>query len=337
MECSNIKQKTNRYEAKLPDKFGSTNTRSVQVFLSDDLQCVVWSRSISNIDIFGLVSHLVFDCEDNESVKENLYKAKKWICENLNFTEYLGNYTPQPEVEDPLGWLKKVKKQRPKQLRDIDENQIYDDSILNQYVMMPHYKYYLEGLSYEIQTEYQIGFDLLSERIVFPIYNQYGDIISVKGRTMDENYKEKNIPKFMYLYPYNKTIEWYNWNLALYEILEKREVIVFEAEKSCWYAAEFGYRNTLAIGGSDITLYQVELIKKLPYDTKIILAFDKDKEEKDIRKEADKFGLLRPIHTFWDKKNLLSKDLKHSPTDLGKEVFDFLYQDSIHRRINKSE
>lgn len=335
LECQNVRLKANRYEAQLPNSFNSSNSRSVQVFLSETLYCAVRSRGITNIDIYDLVSYILFECDDKDSFRKNLYKSKKWICQQLGYEEFLGHNNTIEMTENPLGWLKKIKNQRLPNLKEFEENQIYDDSILLQFNMCPVYKFYQDGVNYETQSEYQVGFDVRSERIIFPIYNQYGEIISVKGRTTDPNYKEKDVPKFIYYYPYNKSIEWYNWHLALYDILEKNEVIIFEAEKSCWLAAQYGYRNTLAIGGTDISLHQIEILKKLPFDTKIILAYDKDKTQKDILREARKFGIVRPIYTFWDSGNLLDIETKDSPVDKGKEIFEVLYDDSKKRKMNE--
>lgn len=333
MECTSIKSKANRFEAKLPDKFGSNNPRSVQVFISENLHCVVWSRSISNIDIFGLVSHLVFDCEDDDLVRKNLYIAKKWICENLDFTEYLQGYTPEPEVEDPLKWLKSIKKQRPKQLREIEENQVFEESLLNQYVINPLADYKKEGISYNTQVEFNVGFDLVTERIVFPIRNKLGDIVSVKARTIDPLYKEKGIYKFIYLYNFNKMIELYNWDKALFHILEKKEILIFEAEKSCWLATQFKHPNCVAISGDNLSEYQVQMIKKLGIEIKIIIALDKDKSVEDFKKQGKKFGNIRNVFAMWDSKNFLSKELKMSPTDMGEETFEILYKNSFTHKI----
>lgn len=334
MECERIRPVKNRYEAQLPEKFNSDNARSVQVYYQSELlPCRVRSRGMTKLSVFDLVSYVVFDCEDTESIKKNLPKSKRWICEKLGYEIQTGvNFVPE---DDPLGWLKKLRKQRQRrQLREIEDNQVYDDSILNQYVMYPHFNYLEEGVTYETQQEFQIGFDVHSERIIYPIHNQFGEIVSVKGRTTSSDYKENKVYKFMYMYPFNKQTEWYNWHRGLFYILDQKEVIIFEGEKSCWLATQFGYRNCLAIGGDDISDYQVDMIKKLGIDIKIILAYDKDKEVKDIKAQAKKFGNTRAVYAMWDATNLLSKEKKQSPTDEGYEVFQTLYNDHMKYRIN---
>ncbi|MCM3273966.1 DNA primase [Paenibacillus elgii] len=334
MECEHITPKGNRYEAQLPHKFNSNNKRSVQIYLNENLSCRIRSKGFSQGDIFGLVSFIVFDCYSEEQQNKNLPKAKHWICENLGYTELITNTHNRP-VEDPLKWLKEVKKKRNKKVLDNTyENVILPDEIMNQFVMYPYFPYIQEGIKYETQVEFQIGFDLFTERVVYPIHNQYGDIVSVKGRTIDPLYRQKGVYKFLYLYNFNKMIELYNWHRALYYILDKKEIIIFEGEKSCWLATQFGYRNCVAIGGDDLSIYQIQMIKNLGIDIKIILAFDKDKNPDDFKKQAKKFTNARLVYAMWDgETKLLSEDLKHSPVDLGKGVFDELYKKSFKYRI----
>lgn len=334
MECQNIAPKGNRFEAQLPTKFNSSNPRAVQCYLNENLSCRVRNMGFSQGDIFSLVSFIVFDCCTESDQNKNLPAAKRWICKKLGYSEFISSTSLQIK-EDPLKWLKDVKKNRNKnKINNTYENKILPDEVLNQYVIYPFLPYINEGIEYKTQIEFQIGFDIQSERVIFPIHNQFGDIVSVKGRTIDPLYKEKGIYKFIYLYNFNKMIELYNWHLAVYYVLEKKEIIIFEGEKSCWLATQFGYRNCVAISGDDLSDYQVQMIKGLGLDIRIIIALDKDKTADDFKKQATKFKHTRQVYAMWDgNTKLLSEDLKHSPTDLGKEVFDQLYEESYRHRI----
>ncbi|ALS22141.1 hypothetical protein [Paenibacillus naphthalenovorans] len=336
MECEHVTLKGNRFEAQLPSKFKSDNKRSVQVYLNERISCRIRSRGFSEGDIFKLVSFIIFECFTEESQNKHKYKSKKWICEKLGYYEFInGNYYSQQKQEDPLKWLKEVRKKRVKKnLNNTYENKILPEEVLNQFVMFPYLPYIEEGISYETQIEFEIGFDIQSSRIIYPIHNRFGDIISIKGRTIDPDYKKKGIYKFIYLYNYNKIIEWYNWHRALYYILEKKEVIIFEGEKSCWLATQYGYRNCIAIGGDDISDFQSQMIKNLGIEIKIIIALDKDKSVDDFKKQAKKFGNARQVYALWDgETNLLSEELKHSPVDLGIDVFEKLYKKCFFYRI----
>lgn len=325
--CERVRKRGNRYESMLPDKFNSDNDRSVQVYLNESLVCKIRTRSFLGTDIFDLISYIVFDCYESDEMSKCLPKSKRWICDKLGYNEFLeGGFVEQKE-DDPLKWLKDLKKKRNRKKYESQENKSYDESILNQYIMYPYEGYLKEGIDYGTQVEFQIGFDLLSERIIFPIRNQYGDIVSVKGRTIDAEYKSKGIPKFLYLYNFNMMYELYNWDKALYYIYEKKEIIIYEAEKTCWLSSQFGFRNCVALGGSEISDYQVNMIKTLDLDFKIVLAFDRDKTPDEIMKQAQKFGKVRQLYVMWDKRSVFSKELKHSPTDLGKDAFEQLYRD----------
>jgi DNA primase (bacterial type) len=330
MQCEHVQKKNNRYEAQLPLKFNSPNKRSVQVYLNESLSSRIRSFGESSLDIYGLVSYIVFDLYSEEDRNKNLYKSKKWICEKLGYNEFLNKtHTPSPSA-DQLKWLKEVKKQR-KKCRELPEikNEVYDEEIMHQYVMLPHQKYLNEGVEYSTQVEFQIGYDIKTQRIIFPIHNHFGEIISIKGRTIYDDYEERDICKFMYLYNFNKMVELYNWHRALDYILEKKEVIIFEGEKSCWVASQFGYRNCVAISGDDLSEWQVNLIRELGNEIDIVIALDKDKQIEDMRKQASKFGKTRNVYGLWDTGNLLKA--KDSPCDKGKEVFEHLYNDNKYK------
>jgi len=326
MGCEHVDKKNNRYEAQLPQKFESPNKRSVQVYFNDRLSSRIRTLGESDIDIYGLVSYIVFDKFLEEERRKNLPKSKRWICEKLGYTEFLnGSYTPLPTL-DHLKWLREVKKQRKKK-RNFDhlENQIYSDDILKQFIMVPHLLYINEGIDYSTQIEFQIGYDIKSQRIIYPIHNSYGDIVSIKGRTIFDDYEERDIYKFLYLINFNKMVELYNWHRALFYIVENKEVLIYEGEKSCWLSSQYGFSNCVAISGDDLSDWQVSMIKGLGNEIDIIIALDKDKPIEAVKKQGAKFGKTRNVFALWDRDGMFSN--KDSPTDLGEEVFKRLYSE----------
>lgn len=336
LECRNINKRNNRVEAGLPEKFEHNNTRAVQVKLNENLNCVIYNLGVNEIDIYGLVSFIKFNCSTEEDQRKNLRKSFRWISEQLGYNYSYSMQFQEGffEEENPLEWLNGLKKSRRKKHNNFEniENKIYDDNLLNQYIMYPLQNYIDEGISPETQMEFNVGFDLKSKRIIFPIRNRFGEIVAIKGRTIEKHYKEKNIPKFFYLYS-SSIAELYNFHNAVYYILEKKEVIIFESEKSCWLATQWGYRNCVAIGSSDLTPFQINCLKELGIEIKIIIALDKDKTKEEFIKQGKKFGMARSVFAMWDKKNLLSKEKKHSPVDLGEEIFSELYKNTYNYRI----
>ncbi|ASA22611.1 DNA primase [Paenibacillus donghaensis] len=326
MDCEHVEKKNNRYEAQLPNKFESPNKRSVQVYLNESMSSRIRTLGESDIDIYGLVSYIVFDKFLEEERRSNLPKSKRWICEKLGYTEFLNeSYTPLP-TSDHLKWLREVKKQRKKK-RNLDhiENQIYGDDILSQFIMVPHLLYINEGINYLTQIEFQVGYDIKSQRIIYPIHNSYGDIVSIKGRTIFDDYEERDIYKFLYLINFNKMVELYNWHRALFYIIENKEVLIYEGEKSTWLSSQYGFRNCVAISGDDLSDWQVSMIKGLGIEIDIIIALDKDKSIEAVKKQGAKFGKTRNVYALWDRDGMFSN--KDSPTDLGEVVFKRLYSE----------
>src|SRR5690606_3466161 len=145
------------------------------------------------------------------------------------------------------------------------------------------------------------------KRIVFPAHDRQNELIGVKGRTiLDlENERYSSVPKFLYLYNFNKGVEFFNLNRALPYIEDQKEVIIFEAEKSCMLAHEYGFYNTIAIGGFEITDAQVELLCELGIETKIVLAYDKDKGIHEVLSQANKFNKSRRLYAIYDYNDIL--------------------------------
>lgn len=325
MNCHNIKPESSgqRYTAALPD---GDNPRSVQVKLNNNLSCAVRSKGIVSIDVYGLVSYICHSKQTEESIDKDLPNAKRWICEQLGYREFLsGNYKIEVK-EDPLKWLKEKKR---KKKMNFQPSTVLRTSILDEYVPYGHIKWFQEGLSLRTQQYFGVMYDVNSNRIVFPIHNKNGELVGIKGRRIQKKYEDD--PKYIYLYPCNKSVELYNFHRALPCIEEKREVIVFESEKSCMFAAQYGIFNCVSVMGGDISEVQADTLKKIGLDVKIIIAFDKDKDADTIKKLTKVFG-TKDVFSIYDKKKK-EEDLlegKDSPVDKGKEVFLKLYNERVH-------
>ena len=106
-------------------------------------------------------------------------------------------------------------------------------------------------------------------------------------------------------------------------------VIIGESEKFVMQLDSMGYHNVLALGGCTITDTQARLIKSLPVN-KVILAFDEGLNIEHLLLQCDKlkggiFSNSKDIYCIYDSKNqILKKDSKMSPSDVGKENFEKL-------------
>jgi len=333
LECEYIKLiGGRRYECQLPPKFHSSNRRSVQVYLTETLPSKIRSKGISG-DIYTLVGYILYEATDEEALKEVLHQVKAWICNLFGWSEYLekgDDFEESPPQKDYLAFLRPIQKERKKRkrlraLRD-KENEILDkEKVFSWYRQIgAHVSFLEDGINVRTQKLFEIMYDIETDRVVFPIYNSRGELVSVKGRYVgNDEWTMENI-KYLYLYSFDKGIELFNLHRALPHIKKKGEVIVFEAEKSCMKAHQYGFKNTVAIAGSELSPVQAHLLITL--EANIIFAFDNDMDEEHVKKQAKQ---IRTRKCFWIHDTLGLLGDKDAPVDKGKDVWLRLYGECI--------
>lgn len=182
-----------------------------------------------------------------------------------------------------------------------------------------------EGISFDTMRSYHVRYDPLDDRIVYPVRDYEGNIISVCGRTCDPDWKAKGLRK----YTYKQTIGTLDTVYGFWEhqdsIIDRKEIILFEGAKSCMKAEQWGYPNTGALLTSHLSRNQMRFLIKLAswHGVRAVFALD---AEIDIRKDENIQGLTRYARVQWLKNRDDLLDPKDSPTDKGKETFIDLYQ-----------
>lgn len=317
-----------RVEAKRPD---GDNPRAVQVYLNERLTSRVRSKSHIPInDIYDLVSYIRFGKEDAGGLRLCLPRSKRYIINTLNLTGFKGNNNTLRD--DPNAWLKKIQRRRGKRvdLSEIEPNPVLSESIMDGFIMLPHIKWIEDNISYEAQVEFEVGYDILTERIIYPIRDRSGDIVGVRGRAT----RTRDIEDFKYMpiYNFSKSKELFNLHRALPHIQKKNEVTIVEGEKSTMKLWGMGYRNVVSTMGSDISRIQAEIIKRISPNIKVVLALDKDKSVKEVKSISHVFGDYDNIYGIVDVKDYL--DTHDSPCDKGLEVWNKLHSNHCYP-INK--
>jgi DNA primase len=319
LDCEFISKYGNRLEAQLPDRFHSNNKRSVQVYLTETLPSKVRSKGVSG-DIFSLIGYILYGISDPVELKDVLYQCKAFITNVFGWNEYMSFQIGDDFSEskkDYLSFLRPMQKARKqryrlKLMRD-KENQVLDkNTVFSWYRKIAHKSFLDDGISVQTQNIFEIMFDETSERVVFPIYNSYGELVSVKGRYVGKDEWVLDEMKYLYLYSFDKGLELFNLHRALNHIKITGEVIVFEAEKSCMKAHEFGFLNCVAIGGSELSPVQMNILVMLGVN--ITFAFDNDIDETHVRNQAKQ---IRTRKCFWIKDTLNILDRKEAPVDKG--------------------
>jgi DNA primase len=329
MGCEEVEKRGNRYEAARP---GGNNNRSVQVYDDESLSSRVRTKaSIPVKDIYDLVSYIKFGIESEDGMRRNIPKSKEYIVSTLGLKGFNVNKTDPKD--DPNAWLKEIRDKRKKRFSfsDYEPNLVLDEDVLNEFIPLPHELWIQEGLTYSLQQEFEVGYDVATERITLPIRGKSGSLIGVKGRTT----KKEDEDRFKYLpiYAFKKSQELFNLHRALPYIIEKKEIICFEAEKSCIFAHGMDYKHCVSQMGSEITKYQAEMIKAIVPDIKVILAYDKGISAAEVQQMAKIFGGYENLYAIFDTKDLLTN--KQSPVDSTKEIWERLYNKHCYKIPSK--
>ena len=326
LECIYIHEEQNGSLicAGLPEGFNSTNKRTIQIKNNESLTSYIRSRNISG-DIFSIVGYILYSCNDFESTKENLYQIVQYICNTLDYELDSFPDIKEEKKTDWLYFLRDIQKERKKEfiLDEIPVNKILDEKILNKYLPLLHKNWWSEGINEQTRKEFDIMYDLESDRIAFSVHNEFGELISIKGRTTigDER-------KYIYLYPCYKSIELFNLHRAKEYINKRKKVFIFEGAKSTMLCTQWGFCNCVSIEGDSPSPVQIYKLKNLGIDIQLIFCFDKDKDEKFIKQQLKQIK-NRDVRYMLDKNDLLSE--KESPVDKGENVFKKLIKNNIYR------
>lgn len=181
-----------------------------------------------------------------------------------------------------------------------------------------------EGISRNTLMEFGVRYDSISNRLVYPIKDFSGNIINVAGRTLDENWKAKKLRKYTYFQPLGVLDTIYGLSDNKEEILKKREIIIFEGAKSVMLCHTWGILNTGAILTSHLNPNQLRILAKL--GCRVVFALDKEVNIK-LDHNIKKLKQFVNVEYIIDRHDLL--DMKDSPVDKGKEVWERLYNERV--------
>lgn len=183
-----------------------------------------------------------------------------------------------------------------------------------------------EGIGWKVMFDLGVRYDAFSDRIVYPIRNFDGSIISVCGRTCDPDFKAHDIRKYTHLVKIGTLDTLYGFSDNKDAILAAKEIVLFEGAKSVMLAKTWGINNTVAVLTSHLNVHQMKFLIKLGLRT--VVAFDKDATP--LKDEIiQKLEHYVPVEYVIDNGSLL--DEKMSPVDKGFETWNRLYT-ARHKR-----
>ena len=207
----------------------------------------------------------------------------------------------------------------------------YDESELDEYKGFYNTMFLKDGISFESQKKFNIGYDALSNRVTIPIYSLDNKLIGIMGRY---NGKCAHEERWLPIIPCSRSLTIYGFNENYQSIQEKGMTVIFESEKSVMQCHSFGCNIALATSGCHISDTQAKHIKSM-FLPKIILAYDEGLSQEDIIAEAEKLKMNNQIYKnqvgyIYDREHkYLPEGSKASPSDLGKEVFAKLVKECV--------
>lgn len=224
-----------------------------------------------------------------------------------------------------------------------EELKLYNEHLLELFCYLPHTEFLKDHISKETMETFEIGYYGLTNQITIPHRDIDNRLIGIRARNLEQTlldagmkYVPMQIENQWLKHPLGRNL--YGINVNREAISKAKRVILFEAEKSVMQCHTYWGENdiSVAVCGSNLSDEQIELIRKLGV-SEIVFALDKEFKTNNSAKEASYrnklYKKVRPYITqfewsfIWDKWDKLGE--KDSPTDKGKEVFEFLFHNRV--------
>lgn len=118
-------------------------------------------------------------------------------------------------------------------------------------------------------------FSFMRNSVVFPLINQYGEVVAVSSRPLQsaEEIKRKRLRKY-WNSSFEKSSFLYGLNRAMGSIRETDKVIIGEGQIDVLMAHQYGFTNTVGTCGTALSIKHIALLGR--YATEIIVVFDGD-------------------------------------------------------------
>ena len=300
--CHHIRKKDGYFQCANPD---GDNVTAVCVYENTNLTTINYTRDISNgknihTDLISLVEFYK---------NETFPYAVKWICDVLDIDYYSNLDEDLPKSLQLTKMLVEMQSvdtesETEKPLKPISEK------ILSYFKPYVNDMFNEDGVSYETQAEFEIGYDEFTNRITIPIRDDLGNLVGVKARYFYRQVPEDE-QKFMYIEKCARSQILYGLYKTINFIQRSQRVFVTEAEKGVQQLYDKGYFEAVATGGSKISKSQIDKLTRLCVP--IIFVFDKDITKEELDDIASRFIDGTEVYALIDTIGILNE--KESPTD----------------------
>lgn len=296
-------------------------------------------------------SHM-FHCYTECSDSFNIYELIKRVLslrqiEEVSFRQVFDWLKSKLSLDDSEFSVEKdkYKSQRYKFARK--ERQVkmptYPHDLINVFSNTYPQEWIKEGISKKTMDKYNIRFSIAQNKIIIPHYDINGNLIGIRGRALDQKeidnygkYMPVKIENTLYAHPLSQNL--YGLNFSCENIKKKGICFLFEAEKSVMmYDSYYQDNLSAAVCGSSFNKVQLDILMRHCGPKEIVICFDNDHPNLNNTEGLQYFNKLWElgkkyaqyvnISFIFDRDNLL--DLKDSPIDKGKDIFEQL----VNKRI----
>ncbi len=180
-------------------------------------------------------------------------------------------------------------------------------------------------------------YDRFRGRIMFPIYDVHKTLRGFGGRIA-----EKGDPKYLNspeTVMYHKSQILYGLSIAKQAIQKEDFCLVVEGYFDVLQCCNAGYKNTVAVSGTALSIEHVSLLKR--FSSNIVFAFDADGAGKDATKRAIEIAIAEGMTVsviLLPEGQDPDEVIRNSPSDFAKalsdrkQVMDFLIEESLENR-----
>lgn len=202
-----------------------------------------------------------------------------------------------------------------------------------------------DNINYKATKKFKIRKDDVKNRIIIPHFNINNELIGIRVRHLnpiDMQTKGKYIPLFYdgigYNFPISQNL--YGLNVSKENIKKYKKCVIGESEKFVMQYESYYPDNNLAVSmcGSNLSGTQKKMLIEIGVQ-EIVLCLDRqyekeDSEEAEIwrnkiyKMTEDLLPYCRVSYT-WDKDDNQLLEYKDAPTDVNKNVFEYLIQHRV--------
>ena len=221
-------------------------------------------------------------------------------------------------------------------MREIQEPEAtmktYDERLLEPFLHKYNLMFFRDGINFQTQEEFKVGWDIESLRITVPEWTLDGKLCGVMGRLNDPHCEKDE--RWIPVIPCSRTLTIYGYHQNYATIQIKGLAIIGESEKFVQQMHSMGSKVGLALCGCDISDVQAKYLKGL-LAPRLILALDEGLKEEDVRAKAERLVvdnnvMKNRVGYVWDAEHeILPAGSKASPTDLGRDKFTYLVQKKV--------